>query len=73
MPLAARPLEVGAVRVEDGGRLLLEAARHGEERVALDARAGEPEGPGGFARGSGARLDQLAHVDRRHGPRISRG
>ena len=73
MALAARPLEVRAVRLEDGGGLLLEAARHGEERVALHARVGERQAPGGLARGPGARLDQLAHVDRRHGPRVSRG
>ena len=73
MPLPARPLEVRAVRLEDGGRLLLEAARHGEEGLALHARVGERQGPGGLARGPGARLDQLAHVDRRHGPRVSRG
>ena len=62
MALPARPVEVRPVRLEDGGGLFLEPAGHGEEGLVLHARVGERQAPGGLARGSGARLDQLAHV-----------
>src|SRR3989454_976188 len=57
-----RALQVGAVGLEEGRRLLLQRARHVRQRLVLHARAAERERVGGLARGARFRFDQLPDV-----------
>ena len=60
----ARALEVRAVGLEDGGRLLLEPARHLQQRVVLGAAAAQRQRPRGLPRRARLGLDESPDIAR---------